>query len=943
MKKDQKIIIKGARVNNLQNVSVEIPAGKLTCITGLSGSGKSSLAFDTLFAEGQRRYVESLSAYARQFLGRMLKPDVDIIDGIAPAIAIEQKSSTRNPRSTVGTVTEIYDYLKLLFARVGKTYSPVSGKEVKRHQIKDVTDYLGRMPEDQRVYLVIPYRIHHGRTLSESLELSMQQGYSRVLLNNSIMTIEALIEEADKKKTTLKKTDSLFLMIDRAVTSSDSEEIVQRLTPSIETAFSEGDGTCIVFNETNGRFEYFSKRFEEDGITFEEPSVNLFSFNNPYGACPTCEGFGTIIGIDPDLVIPDKNLSVYEGAIAPWKGEKMGEWLKDFLNVAWEFDFPVHKPYYELSEKQQQLLWTGNKYFHGLNAFFKMLEENIYKIQYRVMLSRYKGRTVCPDCRGTRLRKDAAYVKINGLSISDMVLMPIRDLNILFQKKIKLSESEQKISHHILREITSRLSFLSNSGLEYLTLNRLSNTLSGGETQRINLARALGSSLVGSMYILDEPSIGLHPVDTEKLISVLKSLRDLGNTVIVVEHDEDIIRESDYIIDIGPGAGRNGGHIVFQGNMKELMTCQNSHTARFFRGEDLLPVKETLMNPKFFIGLKGVEQNNLKKIDVRFPLNAITAVTGVSGSGKSSLVRQVLYPALQRHFGNFSEQAGNFASLDGDLHLLTGVEMIDQNPIGRSTRSNPATYLKAFDEIRDLYAALPLAKQRGYKPGFFSFNVEGGRCEMCQGEGNITVEMQFMADVHLVCEECGGKRYKSDVLDVQFMDKSISDILDLTVAEALELFGSQLQGKHGAHCKRICDRIQPLADVGLGYLQLGQSSSSLSGGEAQRIKLASFLAKASPNESVLFIFDEPTTGLHYHDIQYFYQSILRLVHAGHTIVLVEHNMELVKYADYLIDLGPQGGDLGGEVLYQGPIGGIRKIKKSPTSSVLTQKLPAWEK
>jgi len=943
MKKDQKIIIKGARVNNLQNVSVEIPAGKLTCITGLSGSGKSSLAFDTLFAEGQRRYVESLSAYARQFLGRMLKPDVDIIDGIAPAIAIEQKSSTRNPRSTVGTVTEIYDYLKLFFARVGKTYSPVTGNEVKRHQIKDVTDYLSRLPEEQRIYLIIPYLAHQNRPAIDALALSMQQGYSRVLLNEKVCTIEALIEDIEKKKVVIKKSDKLFLMIDRSVTTSDSDEIIQRLTPSIETAFSEGDGTCIVYNENNRRFEHFSKRFEADGITFEEPSVNLFSFNNPYGACPTCEGFGTIIGIDPDLVIPDKNMSVYEGAIAPWKGEKMGEWLKDFLNVAWEFDFPVHKPYCELSEKQQQLLWTGNTHFQGIHAFFKMLEENIYKIQYRVMMSRYKGRTVCPDCRGTRLRKDAAYVKINGFSISDMVLMPIRDLNVLFQKKIKLTESEQKISHHILREIASRLSFLSNSGLEYLTLNRLSNSLSGGETQRINLARALGSSLVGSMYILDEPSIGLHPVDTVKLISVLKSLRDLGNTVIVVEHDEDIIRASDFIIDIGPGAGRNGGHIVFQGGMKELMTCKDSHTARFFRGEDLLPVKESLMNPKFFIGLKGVEQNNLKKIDVRFPLNAITAVTGVSGSGKSSLVRQVLYPALQRHFGNFSEQAGNFVALDGDLHLLTGVEMVDQNPIGRSTRSNPATYLKAFDEIRDLYASLPLSKQRGYKPGFFSFNVEGGRCEMCQGEGTITVEMQFMADVHLVCEDCGGKRYKSDVLDIQFMDKSISDILDLTVADALELFGSQKEGKQGAHCKRICDRIQPLADVGLGYLQLGQSSSSLSGGEAQRIKLASFLAKASPNESVLFIFDEPTTGLHYHDIQYFYQSILRLVNAGHTIVLVEHNMELVKYADYIIDLGPQGGDLGGEVLYQGLIGGIKKIKKSPTASVLTKKLPVWEK
>lgn len=941
MKKDQKIIIKGARVNNLQNVSVEIPAGKLTCITGLSGSGKSSLAFDTLFAEGQRRYVESLSAYARQFLGRMLKPDVDFIEGIAPAIAIEQKSSTRNPRSTVGTVTEIYDYLKLLFARIGVTYSPVSGKEVKRQQTKDVVAYIQKLPADTRVYLLTPYSVREGLTLGDALALSMQQGYSRILVNGETVNIESFVDDLKKKKSA-KKTDKLYLMIDRAVTTEDPEEIAQRLSLSIEAAFTEGGGICIIYTDNNQRYETFSNRFEEDGISFEEPSVNLFSFNNPYGACPTCEGFGTIIGIDPELVIPDKTLSVYDGAIAPWKGEKMGEWLKDFLEVAWEFDFPVHKPFFELSDAQKKLLWTGNKQFQGLNAFFKMLEQNLYKIQYRVMLSRYKGRTVCPDCRGTRLRSDASHVKINGQSISDLVLMPVRNLTEFFNN-LTLSEYEEKVSHHILREINFRLKFLSNTGLEYLTLNRLSNTLSGGETQRINLARALGSNLAGSMYILDEPSIGLHPVDTGKLISVLKSLRDLGNSVIVVEHDEDIIRESDYIIDLGPGAGRNGGHVVFQGTMKELMKNKDSYTAKYFRGEDQLPAREKSVKPKFFVELKNVNQNNLKNISVKFPVNAITAVTGVSGSGKSSLVRQVLFPALQRHFGNFSEQGGSFGSIEGDIHLLTGVEMVDQNPIGRSTRSNPATYLKAFDEIRDLYASLPLSKQRNYKPGFFSFNVEGGRCEMCQGEGTITVEMQFMADVHLVCEECGGKRYKSDVLDVQFMDKSISDILDMTVDEALTLFGDQINGKHGANCKRICDKIQPLADVGLGYLQLGQSSSSLSGGEAQRIKLASFLSKALPNESILFIFDEPTTGLHYHDIQYFYQSITRLINAGHSVVLVEHNMELVKCADYIIDLGPQGGDLGGEVLYQGPIGGIRKIKNSATASVISKKLPEWEK
>jgi excinuclease ABC subunit A len=936
MKKEYKIIIKGARVNNLQNINVEIPAGKLTCITGLSGSGKSSLAFDTLFAEGQRRYVESLSAYARQFLGRMLKPDVDFIEGIAPAIAIEQKSSTRNTRSTVGTVTEIYDYLKLLYARIGRTYSPVSGKEVKRQQTKDVLDYLKKAEPNSRVYLLTPYLVREGLSLKEALSLSMQQGYSRIMINGETINIESFID--DKKNESSKgNSDKIYLMIDRAVATDNPEELAQRLSISVETAFSEGGGVCIIYTDKNKHYEFFSNRFEEDGISFEEPSVNLFSFNNPYGACPTCEGFGSVIGIDPNLVIPDKSLSVYESAIMPWKGEKMGEWLKEFINVAHKFDFPIHKPYCELNEKQKQLLWTGNEHFYGLDAFFKMLEQNLYKIQYRVMLSRYKGRTVCPDCRGTRLRKDAAYVKINNHSIIDLVLMSIRDIYAFF-KNLKLSDYEKKIAHHILREINLRLQFLCNTGLQYLTLNRLSNTLSGGETQRINLARALGSNLTGSMYILDEPSIGLHPTDTEKLISVMKSLRDLGNSVIVVEHDEDIIRESDYIIDLGPGAGRNGGKVVFQGTLNELMKNESSFTAKYFRGEDSLTVKKKNKNPKFFIELKNVTQNNLKNIDVKIPINAITAVTGVSGSGKSSLVRQVLYPALQRHFGNFSEQSGSFGSIEGDIHLLTAVEMVDQNPIGRSSRSNPATYLKAFDEIRDLYASLPLSKQRNYKPGFFSFNVEGGRCEMCQGEGTITVEMQFMADVHLVCEECGGKRYKSDVLDVKFMDKNISDILDLTIDEAFDFFSNEKTGKYASGCKKICDKIKPLIDVGLGYLQLGQSSSSLSGGEAQRIKLASFLLKAMPNESVLFIFDEPTTGLHYHDIQYFYQSVSRLIEAGHTVVLVEHNMELVKCADYIIDLGPQGGDLGGEVIYQGPIDGIKKVKNSATAAFLTKKL-----
>ncbi len=941
MKKPHSIIIKGARVNNLQDVSVEIPAGKLTCITGLSGSGKSSLAFDTLFAEGQRRYVESLSAYARQFLGRMLKPDVDVIEGIAPAIAIEQKTSTRNPRSTVGTVTEIYDYLKLLFARVGQTYSPVSGKEVRRHQVKDVLQYIQALGEGSRIYLVTPFPVRKDRDLSEALELCLQQGFSRLLVNRQMMTIEEMLEAIHQGKFRKKKTDQVYLMVDRAVVSADSEEMSQRLAASIETAFQEGDGLCAVFSETDQSTEQFSKRFEEDGFLFEEPGINLFSFNNPYGACPTCEGFGSVIGIDPSLVIPDHSLSVYEGAVAPWKGEKMGEWLKDFLDVAWEFDFPIHKPFGELTEDQQQLLWTGNDRFHGLNEFFSMLNENTYKIQYRVMLSRYKGKTICPDCRGTRLRKDASYVKVNGYSITDMVLMPVSDLHHLFLH-LELNEFQQKVSHHIMHEITSRLGFLMDTGLGYLTLNRLSNSLSGGETQRINLARALGSSLTGSMYILDEPSIGLHPVDTGKLISVLKNLRNLGNTVIVVEHDEDIIRESDYIIDMGPGAGRQGGQVVFQGSFDQLLKHGESHTAKFFNGVEQLEFRNSILKNRSFICLKGVTQNNLKSIDVRFPLNAITAVTGVSGSGKSSLVRQVLYPAMQKHFGTVSESQGKFQSLDGDLHLLTGVEMVDQNPIGRSSRSNPATYLKAFDEIRDLYSSLPLSRQRGYKPGFFSFNVAGGRCEVCEGEGNITVEMQFMADVHLVCEECGGKRYKSDVLDIVFQEKNITDILAMTVDEALSFFESGINGKQGPLCRRINDKLKPLADVGLGYLQLGQSSSSLSGGEAQRIKLASFLSKAMPGEAVLFIFDEPTTGLHYHDIRYFHQSIRKLTEAGHTVIVVEHNMELVKCADYLIDLGPGGGDRGGKLLYQGPLMQLESADDSATKKVLLNKLHPWE-
>lgn len=931
MSENPNIIIKGARVNNLKNISVEIPVGKITCITGVSGSGKSSLAFDTLFAEGQRRYVESLSAYARQFLGRMMKPDVDFIEGISPAIAIEQKSGVKTSRSTVGTITEIYDYLKLLYARIGKTYSPISGKEVKRHYTKDVLEYLAKLSEDIKVYIVAPFLIRKDLQLKDALSLALQNGFSRMLYDGKIIHIEELLDNLQ----IIKSQKKLFLMVDRAITTSNSEDIVQRLSASVEAAFIEGNGVCIVFTENNGNYEYFSNRFEEDGIKFEEPSVNFFSFNNPYGACPKCGGMGNTIGIDENLVFPNKDLSVYDGAVAPWKGEKMGEWLKMFLKVANKFNFPIHKPIKELTEEQINLLWSGNEHFYGLNDFFKMLEENVYKIQYRVMLSRYRGRTLCPDCKGSRLRKDASYVKIDGHSITDMLTMPIFELKNLFDN-IKLSEYEKKISYHILNEINSRLYFLIETGLDYLTLNRMSNSLSGGETQRINLARAIGSSLVGSMYVLDEPSIGLHPVDTNRLIFVLKKLRDLGNTVIIVEHDEDIIRESDYIIDLGPDAGREGGEVVFSGTFEQLISSNASHTAKYFNGEESLQIVKSKINPKFFIELKNVSQNNLKNIDVKIPLNAITCVTGVSGSGKSSLVRQFLYPALQNHFGIKSEQS-YFGKISGDLHLLSGVEMVDQSSIGKSSRSNPATYLKIYDDIRELFSMLPLSKQRGYKPGFFSFNVEGGRCETCLGEGYITVEMQFMADVRLLCEDCGGKRFKEEVLDIKFKDKSISDLLDLTISEAIVLFSENIEAKYSLLCSRIVEKLKSLTDVGLGYLKLGQQSSTLSGGEAQRIKLASFINRAVNKEYLLFIFDEPTTGLHYFDIINFYNAIKLLIKEGHTVLIVEHNMELVKCADYIIDLGPYGGNRGGELMFQGTIAQMLESSNSFTAKELKKK------
>ncbi|MBN2727976.1 MAG: excinuclease ABC subunit UvrA [Bacteroidales bacterium] len=931
------IRIKGARVHNLKNISIDIPVHELTVITGLSGSGKSSLAFDTLFAEGQRRYVESLSAYARQFLGRMVKPDVDLIEGIAPAIAIEQKTNTRNPRSTVGTVTEIYDYLKLLFAKIGKTYSPVSGKEVKRDRVKDVQKHISEMPVGAKLYLLSPYIVRQDREVAVQMQVWQQQGFSRVFYKNEVIRIDDFIANPANNISVAEAETDVYLFIDRLIWNPDDDMQSQRLGGSIETAFSEGESRCFLYHEQEDKMQSFSELFEQDGIQFEEPSVNFFSFNSPYGACKKCEGFGSVLGIDEDLVVPNKSLSVFDGAIACWKGEKMGKWLDKFIASASEFDFPIHKPWKDLSENQRKLVWVGNRYFKGLDKFFQMLEENTYKIQYRVMLARYKSKIICPDCRGTRLRKDTSYVKVSKHSISDMLLMPVSDLQDLFNT-LKITKYDREIAKHILEEIESRLSFLVDTGLSYLTLNRLSNTLSGGETQRINLARALGSSLVGSMYVLDEPSIGLHPVDTDRLIAVLKKLRDLGNSLIIVEHDEDIIGAADYIIDLGPDAGRNGGELVFQGPFKELKKAKNSHTADFLNGIDILEANTSPRKARYFVGLRGVAQHNLKDIDVDIPLGLFTAVTGVSGSGKSTLVKHVLYPALRRRYGHYTEQTGKFKELSGDLHLLSGVEMVDQNPIGRSSRSNPATYVKAFDDIRELFSLQPVAKQRAYKPGYFSFNVEGGRCEVCQGEGSITVEMQFMADVHLLCDECKGSRYKEEVLDVKFHEKNIRDILEMTIAQALEFFKEHFTSdKVGRLCKRIADKLQPLYDVGLGYLQMGQPSNTLSGGEAQRIKLAFFLARGSQEEKLLFIFDEPTSGLHYYDIRYFKMAVDGLISAGHSVLIVEHNMELIKCADWIIDLGPEGGEKGGEIMYQGPLIGLKKLTKSATAPVLMKK------
>lgn len=916
------IIIKGARVNNLKNINVAIPRNKLVVITGLSGSGKSSLAFDTLFAEGQRMYVESLSSYARQFLGRMEKPEVDYIRGVSPAIAIEQKVNTRNPRSTVGTTTEIYDYLKLLFARIGTTYSPVSGEPVTKDTVSDVVDFINSFDEGSKIMISCPLKLSKNRDLRKELEILLSKGYTRVLVNSEVAFIEDLLEQKD-----LKSRTNIEILIDRAVTKPEDEDTTFRLSDSVQTAFFESMGDCTV-HIVDGPTQSFSDRFEADGMKFTEPTANFFSFNNPFGACRTCEGFGKVLGIDEGLVIPDKNLSVYEGAIAPWRSETMKKWLAPLLKDGIRFDFPIHRPISDLTEAQKEVLWTGNDYFKGLNAFFKHLESKTHKIQYRVLLSRYRGRTICKDCRGTRLRKDASYVKIGGKSITDLVLMPIGKV-ISFFDALELNDHDQTIAGRLLKEINYRLSFIERVGLSYLTLNRMTSTLSGGEYQRIKLSTSLGSALVGSMYILDEPSIGLHPKDTERLVGVLKSLRDLGNTVIVVEHEEEVIRTADELIDIGPDAGIHGGELVFQGTMESLADS-DSYTAQYLLGKKEIKVPAKRRKWKDSIKILGAEENNLKNIDVQIPMGVMTVITGVSGSGKSTLVKKILYPGVGKILGTVAESTGKFNRLEGDYEKVTQIEFVDQNPIGKSSRSNPVTYVKAYDGIRQLYAELPLSKQRGYKPAHFSFNVDGGRCETCQGEGVTKIEMQFMADIYLTCESCHGKRFKQEVLDVTYNDKNIADVLDMTIDEALEFF----DGKNV-----ITNKLKPLQDVGLGYVGLGQSSNSLSGGEAQRVKLAYYLSKSeNSKDNILFIFDEPTTGLHIHDIHKLLNSLNALIDQGHSVVIIEHNLEVIKSADWIIDLGPEGGEMGGNITFAGTPEDMVNISNNYTADFLREKL-----
>ena len=922
------IDIKGARVNNLKNVDVKIPRNTFTVITGLSGSGKSSLAFDTLYAEGQRRYVESLSSYARQFLGRMHKPECDYIKGIPPAIAIEQKVNTRNPRSTVGTSTEIYDYLRLLFARIGKTISPVSGVEIKKHSVGDVVARMKSYAEGTRMAVLTNIELRSERTLREQLEVLQLEGYTRVEFEDEFYRIDDFLT-----REILPADDDVLLVIDRLSTGSD-KSIVSRFSDSVETAFLEGNGDCVIKFWTDKGIEraLFSNRFEADGIVFQEPTDLMFSFNSPVGACPKCEGFGKVMGIDENLVVPDKSLSVYEGAIACWRGEKMGEWQKEFIDKVWKYDFPVHRAYYDLSDSEKDLLWNGNDKVYGINSFIKMLEENLYKIQYRVMLARYRGKTVCPLCKGARLKEEALYVKVGGKSIADLVLMPIYKLKEFFDGLV-LDETDTAIAKRLLIEIENRVQFLMNVGLSYLTLNRLSNTLSGGESQRINIASSLGSSLVGSLYILDEPSIGLHSRDTELLINVLKDLRDIGNTVVVVEHDEEIIRAADYIIDIGPLAGRLGGEIIYQGDVDKLVSSSDSYTVKYLIGEEKIEVPEKRRKWNNYIEIKGARHNNLKNIDVKIPLGVMSVVTGVSGSGKSSLINNVFYHALQQKINDATTEKIEYNEITGDYSLINRVELVDQNPIGRSSRSNPVTYIKAYDEIRKLFSSQPLAKQLNFTPAFFSFNVEGGRCEECKGDGEIVVEMQFMADLKLTCESCHGKRFNSDVLEVEYNGNNIYDVLNMTIDQAMEFFGS----KKGATEKKIVKRMKPLQDVGLGYVKLGQSSSTLSGGESQRVKLAFFLGEEK-TDSTLFIFDEPTTGLHFHDIKTLLKAFYALLDRGHTIVIIEHNMDVIKCADYIVDLGPGGGDKGGYVVSSGTPEEVVKSKESYTAEYLREKL-----
>lgn len=923
---EQFISVKGANVNNLKNISVDIPRNKLIVITGLSGSGKSSLAFDTLYAEGQRRYVESLSSYARQFLGRMKKPECDFIKGLPPAIAIEQKVNSRNPRSTVGTSTEIYDYLRLLFSRIGKTYSPISGQLVKKHTVEDLVSCMLSYSKGTRFTVLAPIHLPEGRTMKEQLAIYLQQGFARIDMNGEIIRIEDWLIANDDAR--LSDSDTFYLLVDRLAVD-DSRETISRLNDSAETAFFEGLGSCMLRFYPAQILHTFSTRFEADGIVFEEPSDQLFSFNSPLGACPTCEGFGRIMGIDEHLVIPDSSLSVYDGAVVCWRGDKMNEWKEEFIRHAEEGNFPIFTPYYELTQAEKDYLWHGPREKACIDSFFKFIEENQYKIQYRVMLARYRGKTLCPTCHGARLKKEATYVKVGGRNICDLVEMPITALKSFFDT-LQLDEHDTLIASRLLTEIRSRLQFLLDVGLGYLTLNRLSNSLSGGESQRINLVTSLGSPLVGSLYILDEPSIGLHSRDTDRLIAVLRQLQQAGNTVVVVEHDEEIIRAADYIIDVGPNAGRLGGEIIYRGDMSDLQKGTQSHTVRYLLGEETIPVPSSRRPWNNFIEIKGARHNNLKGIDVRIPLNVLTVVTGVSGSGKSSLVRDILYRSLKREYGECGERPGEFISISGDIRMISNVEFVDQNPIGKSSRSNPVTYIKAYDEIRKLYAQQPLSKQMGYTAGFFSFNSEGGRCEECKGEGTITVEMQFMSDLVLECEACHGKRFKNDTLLVKYHDRDIHDILEMTVNQAIEFFT-----EHGE--KTIVRRLRPLQDVGLGYIKLGQSSSTLSGGENQRVKLAYYLGQERV-EPTMFIFDEPTTGLHFHDIKKLFEAFDALIAHGHTIVIIEHNMEVIKCADHIIDLGPEGGDKGGEIVVCGTPEKVAQCATSYTGRFLSDKL-----